>query len=303
MAEISVIIPVYNTGNILFETVNTVLEQSVSDFELIIVDDGSSSETSAIIDSLTDRRIRVIHQGNQGVAAARNTGIAAASGKYIALLDHDDLWHKDKLKVQKAILDADESIVLTYSSIECFGKSESIQIPDYKVITGDPFLSELEQNKIHSTSCVMFKRCTVLENQIEFSTEAVPCDDWYFYLQLAQYGKFVHTPDVPVYYRLHESNLSSDVKRMYSAGIWVLQKIQEESREISKQTQLAAKVILEVLNRHLAKHYRGLAYLAVKQRDFSAASRYLKEDLRADFSLKGALGFILFSLLALFRQR
>lgn len=180
MAEISVIIPVYNTGALLIETVNSVLQQSFTDFELILVDDGSREPTREIIAGFTDERIVVITQPNGGVASARNTGISAASGKYIALLDHDDLWHKDKLLIQKQMLDSDSGAVLVYSPIEVFGSSDTIDIPDYGIVGGDAFVSELEQNKIHSTSCVMFRKETVEKNGIVFVTGTVPCDDWYF---------------------------------------------------------------------------------------------------------------------------
>lgn len=302
MPEISVIIPIYNTGTLLRETVKSVLEQSFSAFELILVDDGSNEETQKIISSFDDQRIRVIRKENGGVASARNTGILAANGDYIALLDHDDLWHKDKLKFQKALLDADKDAVLVYSSIESFGTSDTIQIPEYSIIEGNAFLSELEQNKIHSTSCVMFRRNTVLENNILFVPETVPCDDWYFYLQISQYGKFLHAPDVPVYYRLHGGNLSSNVERMYRAGITVLQKIKLELEEISKRIDVSAEKLSGILNHHLAKHFRGLAYLAVKQRDFSAAANYLSDELHTVFSLKAAAMVIVFSVLKFFSR-
>lgn len=302
MPQISVIIPVYNTGTLLRETVNSVLEQSFSDFELILVDDGSNDETKQIISSFDDTRIKVIRKENGGVASARNTGILAAEGDHVALLDHDDLWHKDKLKVQKALLDADEDAVLVYSPIESFGTSDTIQIPEYDIIEGNAFLSELEQNKIHSTSCVMFRRSTVLVNDIRFVSETVPCDDWYFYLQISRYGKFLHSPDVPVYYRLHGGNLSSNVERMYRAGIAVLLKTEMELEQISKRIDIPSETLSGVLNHHLAKHFRGLAYLAVKQRNFSAASNYLCDELHVAFSLKAAVMMSVFSVLKFFSR-
>ena len=302
MPQISVIIPVYNTGTLLRETVNSVLEQSFSDFELILVDDGSNDETKQIISSFDDTRIKVIRKENGGVASARNTGILAAEGDYVALLDHDDLWHKEKLKVQKALLDADEDAVLVYSPIESFGTSDTIQIPEYDIIEGNAFLSELEQNKIHSTSCVMFRRSTVLVNDIRFVSETVPCDDWYFYLQISRYGKFLHSPDVPVYYRLHGGNLSSNIERMYRSGIAVLLKTEMELEQISKRIDIPSETLSGVLNHHLAKHFRGLAYLAVKQRNFSAASNYLCDELHVAFSLKAAAMMSVFSVLKFFSR-
>ena len=299
MPDISVIIPVYNTGTLLCETVNSVLGQSFSDFELILVDDGSKQETKEIINSFTDSRIKIIFKENGGVASARNTGLAAAKGTYIALLDHDDLWHKDKLSRQKSMLDKDNDAVLVYSPIECFGSSDTISIPNYECVNGNAFLSELQQNKIHSTSCVMFRRDIVTENKIFFSSKTVPCDDWHFYLQLSQYGKFLCASGVPVYYRLHSGNQSSDVSKMYKAGIRVLEIISKEINEISERTKIPAKTISLNLNLHLAKHWRGLAFCACKKHDYKNAAIMLKHELKCRFSLKATLMYAVFSLLKL----
>ena len=302
MPDISVIIPVYNTGALLRETVHSVLEQSFADFELILVDDGSNAQTQQILSSFEDERITVIHRENGGVASARNTGLAAAGGDYIALLDHDDLWHKDKLKNQKRMLDAHNDAVLVYSSVEVFGKSETVQVPEYEVINGEAFVSELRQNKIHSTSCVMFRRKVIKENNITFVSETVPCDDWFFYLQMAQHGKFLHSPDVPVYYRLHAGNLSSDVRKMYLAGMTVLKKIKAEFGEISLRLNIPVKTLENVADGHLVKHFEGLASLAAGEDDFSSASAYLQEALHTRFSFKVCLKLIFFNFLKIWQR-
>lgn len=101
--KISVIVPVYNTGELLKETVARIQRQTLKDFELLLVDDGSAETTSAICDSLAeqDSRIRVIHKQNGGICSARNVGIAQAHGDYIAFCDHDDNMYSDCL--QKAL--------------------------------------------------------------------------------------------------------------------------------------------------------------------------------------------------------
>ena len=301
MPDISVIIPVYNTGEILLETVNSVLEQSYSGFELIIVDDGSNPETQKIISSLQDDRIRVIRQENSGVASARNTGVSAAQGRYIALLDHDDLWHKDKLYIQKKLLDEDLDAVLVYSSVEPFGSSDTIQIPDYPVISGNVFLSELEQNKIHSTSCVMFRRSTVMENAVRFVTEMVPCDDWHFYLHLARFGKFLHSAAVPVYYRLHSGNQSSNVAKMYHAGLRVLDDTVNNAGVISSETSVPISEILQTANRHKAKHLRGLANKAYAECDYRAACGCIRSELKGCFSFKACAIYCAVKIISIFR--
>ena len=97
---ISVIIPTYNRAHLIRRSAQSVLNQTYKNLELIIVDDGSTDKTKEVIDSINDKRIIYIKQENQGVSAARNTGIEKAKGKYIAFQDSDDVWHLDKLEKQ-----------------------------------------------------------------------------------------------------------------------------------------------------------------------------------------------------------
>ena len=105
IAEISVIVPVFNRRHTIADAIASVQSQSHADFELIVVDDGSTDDTKEVIASRRDPRIRLlVHDQNRGAAAARNTGLEAATGHYIAFLDSDDSWHPDKLKRQLAAL-------------------------------------------------------------------------------------------------------------------------------------------------------------------------------------------------------
>ena len=100
MPKVSVIIPTYNAMTYLPETVESVLRQTYSNFELLIIDDGSSDQTVQWVSQLVDSRVRLISQENQGASVARNTGIAHAQGEYVAFLDADDLWEPTKLEQQ-----------------------------------------------------------------------------------------------------------------------------------------------------------------------------------------------------------
>lgn len=100
--KISVILPVYNTGNILKKTVNSILKQEFSDFELLIIDDGSCEETKKICDaySLCDPRVKVFHKCNGGICDARNYGLKRAQGEYLTFCDHDDIYDKNILLIE-----------------------------------------------------------------------------------------------------------------------------------------------------------------------------------------------------------
>ncbi len=112
---VSVVMPVYNVETYVAEAVRSVLSQSFDDFELVIVDDGGSDASIAICRSIVDPRIRIVAQANRGLAGARNTGIAAARGRYVALLDADDRWTRDKLMLHVIHLDSNAHVDVSFS--------------------------------------------------------------------------------------------------------------------------------------------------------------------------------------------
>jgi glycosyltransferase involved in cell wall biosynthesis len=114
--KVSIVIPAFNQSNYIEQAIQSVLAQSYPDWELIVVDDGSTDDTAARIASFTDPRIRYIHQQNKGLPGARNTGIAQATGEYIAFLDADDAYHPEKLVLHIAHLDQNPTVGLSYSA-------------------------------------------------------------------------------------------------------------------------------------------------------------------------------------------
>ena len=100
MPKISVNIPCYNSAAFIRETLESVLNQTYRDFEVIVMDDGSGDETGKIVKSFSDSRVKYFYKNNEGLSETRNKGIAASSGEYIAFIDHDDLWLPEKLEKQ-----------------------------------------------------------------------------------------------------------------------------------------------------------------------------------------------------------
>lgn len=113
---VSVVIPAYNAARYLTGSIPSVLAQTWTDFELIVVNDGSTDATEACVESFDDARIRLISQANRGLAGARNGGIRAARGEFIAFLDADDLWHPEKLARHVAHLQSQPSVGVSYSA-------------------------------------------------------------------------------------------------------------------------------------------------------------------------------------------
>lgn len=116
---VSVIIPTYNRATLLYDAINSVFAQSYTNFELIVVDDGSTDNTDAIIKAFKEERLIYVRQENKGRSAARNKALALARGRYIAFLDSDDLYLPDKLKRQVSYMDAHPKIGMLYTSAQC----------------------------------------------------------------------------------------------------------------------------------------------------------------------------------------
>ena len=120
MPKTSVIIPTYNRAHFIKKAINTVLEQTYQDFEIVIVDDGSKDNTEEVVNGIKDDRIRYIkHEKNKGEAGARNTGIKNSKGEYIAFLDTDVTWSRDKLERQFNILESSpEDVGVVFTGVE-----------------------------------------------------------------------------------------------------------------------------------------------------------------------------------------
>ena len=113
---VSVVIPLYNARDVIRDTIESVFAQTYRDYEIVVIDDGSTDGSGDVLQAYGDR-LRYIQQPNGGVAQARNRGIAVSRGCYIALLDHDDLWRSEKLAKQVAILDGQPAVGMVVTDV------------------------------------------------------------------------------------------------------------------------------------------------------------------------------------------
>lgn len=150
MSKISIIVPVYNVGKYVEKTILSVLNQTYKDFELIIIDDGSTDESGEICDRLTcnDNRVKVIHQKNAGVSVARNVGMAEATGEWITFLDGDDYLDEDYL--QEMIISADSG---DYQIVMCaYYYVDSENLNEYSFFAGNKIFNELDRELLIKTA-------------------------------------------------------------------------------------------------------------------------------------------------------
>jgi glycosyltransferase involved in cell wall biosynthesis len=206
---VSVIIPTYNRENLIVRAIYSVLKQTYQDFEIIVVDDGSTDHTEDVIRQLQNKEKRIIYiknKKNKGAATARNTGISEAKGKYVAFQDSDDEWLSGKLEKQmKMFKKAPLEIGVIYTGFWRIEGDKKEYIPSDKIIKkeGDIHIELLKGNFVTTQSIVVRKECF---GKVGMFEEDLPrLQDWELVLRLSKYYHFKcidepllvshHTPD------------------------------------------------------------------------------------------------------------
>jgi glycosyltransferase involved in cell wall biosynthesis len=237
MPEISVIIPSYDHAAYISDAVKSVFSQSHKDFELIVVDDGSTDNSLEVLSGFNDPRLRVLTQPNQGAHAAINRGLRVATGEYLAILNSDDLYHPLRLAKMLEVLKTDRQVGLVGSYIDIIdrgGKSLGVkhgytdsppwllEVPERSFRAGnDLHKALLTENYLSTTSNFVFPR-----RWFEAVGEFRPLrftHDWDFALRMAGVARMVLLPDVLMHYRVHETNtIRKDRAAMIFEICWCL---------------------------------------------------------------------------------
>ncbi len=214
--EFSVVIPAYNAEATIASSVRSVLSQSRTDFEVIVVDDGSTDRTATAVERVADERVRLVSQPNRGVSTARNAGIAEARGRYVAFLDSDDLWLPSYLELAARALASAARPGFAYTDAYAFdpitgkvGRRAMVgrQPPVPPPADRDAFLLELlERNFVHVCTSVPRE---VIEDVGGFDAAATPAEDYGLWLRIAVSGYDVAwIPGKHALYRLHAEQAS-----------------------------------------------------------------------------------------------
>jgi glycosyltransferase involved in cell wall biosynthesis len=241
MISISVIIPAYNAESFIAETLNSVLTQTHRDLEVIVIDDGSTDQTPKIIEKIAreDARVCLVLQQNAGVAAARNAGIRVAKGEWLAFLDADDIWHPEKLEKQLLCFQkSDKTVGLVY----CW----SILIKENSDLTGGYIAFSFQGdvgyaltylNFIGNASAPLIRRSVVEDvGGFDFALkeqQAQGCEDWEFYMRIAERYKFNVVPEFLMSYRQQSSAMSRNERSMIKSYTLVMEQWQAKHPELS----------------------------------------------------------------------
>lgn len=214
MPKVTVVIPAYNAMTYLPETLDSVLKQTFADFEVLIVNDGSSDRIIQWASEITDSRVKLISQSNQGLSAARNTGIVHAQGEYVAFLDADDLWEPTKLEKQVHCLDSKPEVGLVYTwTLLVDQQLRSTRTVTASHTEGNVWEKLLLGDVIGSGSSAMIRRIC-FETVGLFDTELSSIEDCDMWVRIAACYPLAVIKEVLVYYRQHFTNMSKDYNKM-----------------------------------------------------------------------------------------
>lgn len=296
MRDVTVLMPVYNAEKYLREAIESVLTQTYSDFEFLIINDGSTDSSKSVIESFNDPRIRLINRENGGVSAALNTGLAEAQGRYIVRFDADDICFPDRIELQYQFMCANPDYILAGSDADYVNKDgeyiftftnmgHSDEEIRQQYINGCPF--------IHST--VIYKKSEVL-GLGGYETKAHTFEDYFLWVKLLKKGKVCNFDKPLVKVRFNPESVTVD-SRDYPRDFRLIHRKALETGEITDhEEQIILKSIRKLdktkkelsYNRMLAKKYLWNNYAPKKAR------QHIREVLRTKpFDLTG---FFLFAL-------
>jgi Glycosyl transferase family 2 len=240
---VSVILPVYNGAEFVGPALESTLSQTYQNLEILVIDDGSTDGTPAILDlyAARDARIRVLSQANSGVARARNRGIAEAHGDFIAPLDADDLWEPTKIDCQvRRILESGERTGLVYSWWVWIDRDGALldRSPRW-MMEGSAFELLLQMNFTGNASVPLFRRCCIEEaggyNESLAAADAGGCEDWELALRVAERYDVAVVPEILLGYRRHRGSMSTTCDRMWRSQQLVVEKMRELRPDLSSR--------------------------------------------------------------------
>ena len=293
MPTVSVIMPAYNVAPYIGDAIRSALAQSFTDFELIVVDDGSKDETLQIARTLAfqDERIKIVHQVNRGLAGARNSALRASRGEFLALLDSDDLWEPAFLAQQLAILRARPDVDIVTGNGWYLGGAKHGQFArPYPDARPAPNLASMIADEWSVFIMSVFRRQVYTEIG-PFDETMRTNEDYDFWLRAAVAGFRFLRDDKPLgHYRVRSDSLSASDVRMLRGILHVYTKLRPVIADRPLEMSILQRQIARFENELLAAETR----LALEIADFKAA----REHLGALHARRGGTALLLARLLA-----
>lgn len=275
---ISVILPVYNAENTLGEAIGSILNQTFADFELILINDGSTDASEKIVLSYEDKRIKYFsNETNKGLIYTLNRGLRLARGKYIARMDADDISLPTRFEKQVRILEENPSIIVCGSRIAYFGikKRKSVYIA--------PESSEENKKWLVRESCfahptVMMRKEVLVNNRISYHPDYKNAEDYKLWIDLAPYGEFYNIQEVLLNYRLSSTQITQSHNMAQKKNARRCRR--EYLSHLLKKERLPEKI--DIMTLHAFRKYRRInpyiletLYMSLHTYDMLALLYYL----------------------------
>lgn len=274
MSTVSVVVPTHERADVLQRAIESVLDQTFTDIEVIVVDDASTDNTESIVEGYDDPRIRYIrHEENRGGSAARNTGIKAADGEFVAFLDDDDEWRPGKLDAQLDTYNTDSEVGVVYTGIENVdseGQTNAVKTPQ---IAGDVTEELLLHNFIGSFSALLADSETI--ERTGLLDEQFPSwQDWEYYIRLSQEARFAAVPEpLTIRHNAAHEQISDDFETKLTETYPLLR---------DRFDSLAAEYGRGFQRRREGRLLFRLGYAALSQGRYALARRLLTRSLVRD---------------------
>jgi len=265
--SVSVLLAAHNSSAFIREAVESVLEQTHEDFELIAVDDGSTDETGEILESYRDPRIKVIRQENRGVSGARNRGLDEASAPIVTFLDGDDYWPKDRLERDVLLMESEPDLGVVFGNFLRFdehgtypddqftfypelretptrvgagGTGFVIDAPGFETVASWGEIPTVHSAITYRTDWVGSRRFEPQQRSAEGQLEFV--EDLHFFLQMARGASIGFHPEPAAMIRRHDQNASSDWRAIQIANLASLLRLLELELTDTEQAILRSRI-------------------------------------------------------------
>ncbi len=255
---VSVVIPVYNSELYIKECINSVLSQTYENYEIIVVDDGSTDKSADIISEFQSNKIKLFRQKNSGVAAARNYAARVAQGMWLAFIDSDDIWYPDKLSRQ---LDKCHHLNWSHTDSYFIGNvyPEHTRSTDFTAKFEGSILSDLVVENFIGTSSVVIKKEIFYEFD-GFSPELKALEDWDLWLRVASKYDICYLDEVLDGYRTQSNSISRSARNTLPYHV-------DQIKRIFKKGGVAESLI-DLKNVALSKSYIINSYISEQESDF-----------------------------------
>jgi len=293
--SVSVVVPVYATERYVKSTIESVLAQTLKDFEIVVVDDGSPDGSIERCREIDDPRIHYVHQENAGLAAARNAGLRASSGRYIAFLDSDDLWDPEKLARHVEHLEANRELGMSYS-FSALIDGEGAPLGTFQML-GREDTSAVDcfvRNPIGNGSNAVLRAEVLRGEGLEtpaggpqdclFDEQLRHAEDYELWVRIAKLTpwRIGCVPWPLTRYRLHASGLSSNVDRQYAYHMQAIDKIATYAPRLVERHRAVAE---STLHWYLARILLLQRQVAATRREVVRGLRCSPTNLRSRFLL------------------